>query len=474
MDTTPGAPQLSEGKKLSEGDLAAIAVQFDLFGAHTEIVVPKYEIVDAPVGELVSTELPRTFHKSNAVVSGQTIKGNYSLMMRRLFNAILGLSWTRVKTMSPQELHDVYMQQKVIRFESSGADIKRLIGWERSGDYTGIYEGLDALQGLKFKWDTKAEDGKTWTESNALLSQWGRRGDNGKIAWSWMPDMFALLFDPDKPYTPMDLALLRSFNSKYTLALFENCFRWRKIGATPWRAARDWVLLIAGPDVYKGFGEFNRTALKPSIIEINNTPDCPVTVEVEEKHGRYNRVEQLRFRIQFKKQSPLGLSLPADFDQDFYDRLKKLGLTEAKIRQLILEHDVAYLKEQLKATYKEVAKGQVENPPGYFIWRVENRYQVQLASDEELIQKVLDERKSRDSVTAGDTAKADIRNIALAWYAALSAEEQARLFKEFIDNAPFPVVRAYSKKNDKNHKQVETSWHIWLAVRPEVVQFGLN
>lgn len=450
--------------------------QLDLF-ERAELLPVTHEVVEAPLEELGASRVPRTLRKANAAVHIYPAQGNYSLPMRRLFNALLALAHAKLRRMPAGTVEQLVMEQKVLRFEASVSDIKALIGWTRSGDNESIYEMLKSMQKLAAVWDVLDTSGERWQEHSTLLSQWGRT-EAGKLRWAWMPDLFGLLFDPANPYTPLDLALSRQFNSRYTLALFENAFRFRHIKATPWRKPDEWKLLLAGHDVYKDFREFRRSVLKSALEEIRKTPTCPIELELEEKRGQFNRVEAMRFVIKPKPQTALNLPLPADENPRLLANLLQLGVSEEKARQLLRDYDSMYLERQVEFVDRERAKKPIRNVAGFFIKAVEDRYHDEVAKHEVVVQEKI-EREQRQAQRAElETGWKQFRRGEVElWWGSRSEETRAPLREEFLAQATATVTRCFSKGGWKN-KVVNVAFFEWLGRKegvltsPEALDFA--
>lgn len=453
--------------------------QLDLFGELPAVagIETTYEIVNAPMAELGKKGVPRSLRKPNAAVHVYPLRGKYSLVMRRLFNALLALGHEKVKTMPEGTVAGLMREQKVMRFEASVADIKELIGQSNVGDYEGLYEALDALVSLRVVWDVLAADGGRWSNTAGLLSQWGRNPDTNKISWAWMPDLFDMLFDRDNPYTPLDLELARKFNSKYTLALYENCFRYRSTGHTPLRPIRDWVLLIAGPDLYQEYREFKRQVLAKAMLEMANTPSCAITVSLIEEHAPRklnNKVDGLQFRVQFKAQQPLDLGPMSPTTQALHNKLKKLGVADAALKTLLVQEDPMFLERMLEMTLREHAKGRVKNPAAWFVSAVQKRFEDELQLHEEAVEKSLEAGRKKEAKALADKAALENKTgRAMKWLDSQSKDEQKYLEARFIA-ATNKITRARYEKDGFASKMVEASFRVWLCQWVEGLGAGVG
>lgn len=431
-----------------------------------------HDVVEAPLDDSERRPL-RTLRKANAAVHLYPVKGNYSLPMRRVFNALLALGHAKLSRMPADTVERLTSQEKVLRFETTATELKKLVGWEGSNNNENLYEVLDALQRLQAVWDVMDGDGGHWTEKATLLSQWGRTPE-GRVRWLWTPDLFALLFDPANPYTPLDLALTRQFRSKYTLALFENVFRYRRLGHTPWRSMKDWKLLIAGSDRYDEMAEFKRTVLGTALKELKATPDAPVDVAVEERRGPYNRIEAMRFVITPRRQPGLGVDLPAPRNAELEKGLMEMGVKPEVARRLMAEHDDAYLMSQLALTRRAHAKKPLANPAGFLVRAIEERYREEVAQQVEQadaeVERLLEQRRKEAlDVELQSNWFSFRRDEASRWWDGQLPTDQAELLQQFLDTGATPTALRSYRRGGATNKAFRAVFLEWVASRPDAL-----
>jgi hypothetical protein len=461
---TPQHKNEQETSREPQGDGISQIPQLSLFELDdlsklAESIEATYTVVDAILEVSAGQRLPRTFTKSNIAIHVQSIEGNYSLVMRMLMNVLLALSAKIVKGLPKGTLDDAFEKQQVLRFEASATDIKTMLGWSQSNDYQSIYDALDDLMRLIVRWSINLGEDR-WTESTTMLSSWGRT-DTGKVSWSWMPSLCKMLFDFTDRFTMLDLVLLRKFKSKYSLAIYENCVRYKNCPWTTTMEPSKWVSLIAGPSKYKDYREFKRTALKPAIEEINSMPGCPITVQLDEIRGkRYNRVEKLRFRIFRHKQNPLFADLPAGFPAGLLRELQGLRIAPLKLVELTNAHSEMYLAERLRYVNAEIAKnGNIQNPAGFFINAVESRAQLEFSQAEaHTLQAVEDLQKSH---LPGPPSTREITLDKFDALALTNPEKHAQLLAEFLNVADSLTKRAYERRGPTT-KSFRVSLGSWL------------
>jgi hypothetical protein len=420
--------------------------------------------------EPMGKRLPKSFQKSNAAITVYPTTGRYTLVQRRLFNALNAVA--RNALLRAQDDFEAALDEaRVLTFDASVADLRKLVGWTDSNSLAELVAALEALQGLRVIWDTADRHGVSVREHATLLGQWGLTGD-GRVTWRWMPDVFRILFHPKSPYTPLDLELTRRFNSRYTLALFENTYRYkgteRKV--TPWRSPQDWLLLLCGPDRYNTYKEFKRTVLKRAMGELDDTPDCPIRVRLEEQRGLRNRVEKMRFHIELKDQSSLDMSMPADVNPGLKQKLLAMGVQQRTALELLSKYDEAYLFEKIAYTERMVqvqagTRKPILNIAGYLVQAVQDDYRDRLQQAEEKTSQKLDEmRKEKRGVTLGQRFQAQRRTALEHWYNERPESERdylAQRFREYL-GPNSTLTRRFAEQGLKS-RTAATAFFQWVG-----------
>lgn len=445
-------------------DYTTTVSQLDLFERAKHIPL-SHDVIEAAT---LGGRPPTTLRKANAAIHVYPVEGQYSLTMRRVFNALLALGHAFIKSKPPDFLSELVESDKALRLEATVADVKTLIGWLRSNNNANLYEALDALQSLKVQWDALATDGTTWKDRAPLIAKWGWSQDNQRIRWAWLPEMASLLFDPAFSFTPLDMELTRQFASKYTLALFENVYRYRNITYTPWRTPHDWKLLVGGTDLYPEFREFKRTALLPALKELRLNPNCPVDVDMEEKRGMHNRIESIRFKVTPRKQRALDMDLPVSDNPVLAAHLGRLGVTAEKARQLVRNFDENYLLAQI--AYTDRQKTKPTNAAGFFIKAVEERYRDDLARQEQAtLERLAQAREQERRTELESNWRSFRRDESLRWLASTGEDGKASLVRQFLEHHANAVAKRSYRSGGFENRLFRTSFLNWLCEQPHVL-----
>jgi hypothetical protein len=132
------------------------------------------------------------------------------------------------------------------------------------------------------------------------------RLESGLLLYSIPREIKPLLFSP-QVFSVIRLAVASLFKSKYSLALYENCYRFLKVHSTGWIELDKWRQLLGVPSdarLYSGFAMLNARVFKPAIEEVNKLSDIVIEMRVDRRLGT-NAVSHIAFSIEGKNQFAL-------------------------------------------------------------------------------------------------------------------------------------------------------------------------
>jgi len=246
-----------------------------------------------PARKPASTKKPRTRHVRKCVETVH-ITNTISLVQRKLLNALLLNAYYQIPDLDIP-IHRITVSHLV-----------DLIGYD-SHDIGRIKDLLKALTTTAIEWDILNDEGKReWGVSTLLAS-----ADimDGVCTYAYSPHLRMKLFNP-KIFVVLDIDIVRRFHSGYSLALYENCARFRGIGMTPY-FPMDVVkaLLGAREPIYGEFKYLNQRVLQPALKEINSVTDLALDIEVKREA---RRVTEVRFLISSNPQQSMQIEPPRD------------------------------------------------------------------------------------------------------------------------------------------------------------------
>lgn len=273
------------------------------------------------------------------------VSGKLTLLQRKLSNVLL------------LNAYDTLTRQN--SFEMDAKTLCMMVGYN-SNDLDTLKQSLRGLAETVAEWDMLDEEGRQEWGVSSLLSYAKLKG--GVCEYAYSPALAEKLNDP-KVFALINLNIQRRFNSGHALALYENCYRFHRIGTTGWWPLETFRRLMGVADsvYYEVFKHLNAKIIKPAVAEVNKTSNIIVTPEFRKK-GR--SVCDIRFKIASNPQLAI-LDLDDGAGQrnsPIYDRLRAMGVADRLARQWLSEHGEEAVARKLQ--YVDGQDG-VRNPARY-------------------------------------------------------------------------------------------------------------
>ncbi len=249
------------------------------------------------------------------------VSGKLTLLQRKLSNVLL------------LNAYDTLTRQN--SFEMDAKTLCMMVGYN-SNDLDTLKQSLRGLAETVAEWDMLDKEGRQEWGVSSLLSYAKLKG--GMCEYAYSPALAEKLNDP-KVFALINLNIQRRFNSGHALALYENCYRFHRIGTTGWWPLETFRRLMGVADsvYYELFKHLNAKIIKPAVVEVNKTSNIIVTPEFRKK-GR--SVSDIRFKIASNPQLAI-LDLDDGAGQrksPVYDRLRAMGVADRLARQWLSEH----------------------------------------------------------------------------------------------------------------------------------------
>ena len=159
--------------------------------------------------------------------------------------------------------------------------------------------GITRLQKTIAQGNLLSDAGEEIWESVQMLGY--ARIEGGLVVYSLPKEIKPLLFSP-QVFSVIRLAVTSLFHSKYSLALYENCYRFLKVRSTGWIEVEKWRKLLGVPSTarkYEGFGMLNQRIFSPSIEEVNKLSDIIVEMHTDRQEGG-NAISHVKFTVESK------------------------------------------------------------------------------------------------------------------------------------------------------------------------------
>ncbi|CTQ48079.1 replication initiation protein [Jannaschia donghaensis] len=234
-----------------------------------------------------------------------------------------------------------------------------MVGYN-SNDTATLKDALRSLAETTAEWDMLDGRGRQEWGVSSLLS-FAKLVD-GVCEYAYSPALAEKLHDP-AVFALINMNIQRRFTSGHALALYENCYRFHRVGSTGWWEMPLFRRLMGVGDsaYYETFKHLNAKIIKPAVAEVNATSNIILTPETR-REGR--AVAAIRFKIAENPQ--LGLMELDDGGAvratDIYARLRDIGVADRLARQWIAEHGEARVEALLQMVE---GKGGVRSPARY-------------------------------------------------------------------------------------------------------------
>ena len=288
--------------------------------------------------------------KPNAIIH---CENKFSLLERKIFNVLLFNAKNDLKNKD--------------RYKIPLKTLAKISGYN-SNDWIPLRGALIKQIKTVVEIDLLDKDNKSkvWMATGLLASV--RTLDHAVLEYSYSPVLREILLTEKIPFSEIVLSDLAKFKSKYALALYENCIRYKKINQTPIMDLEIFKKLMGvAPTQYKNFKDFRKRVIDSAIKEINDKTNLNLFVHYMKSK---NKVTQIKFFIESCDQvaNPWDveindiLSVMFNFKTheikellDQYSEthiitiLKQITATKA-YRECKISNFLLYLKYMLKAT----------------------------------------------------------------------------------------------------------------------------
>ena len=381
-------------------------------------------------------ETPDTFRKAVQVIHSKP-KQPLSLVQRKIGNA-----WLKHALLT-QPSDDGWWSISI-------RNLAQEIGFD-SNNHQHIKSAAEALMSIVFEWDVISPEAKrSMWKASVMFPEIELHADIVKFQFS--SQMRERLLNPEI-YALIDMNVVRKFRRSSSLALWEHCVRYEKIGRTgevAWPLLRDMILgQDAGNKTYEEYKFFKSKVLKPALAEIKESSEHEITM-IENKVGR--RISTLQFVI--KRKQP-AKELDGIESLEVIGEMTRLGIPPSEAKRIAKAHSVESIKGALNYTKK----------------RMEDRKLPKLDSTAAYFRKAVDFKYAEDEKqpTVSDKPKVDIRVVFLqrriseaeAYFKELDPDDQTVLLEKYNNQQPTETLRFHAQK--RLGKSVLSTFYGWLA-----------
>jgi Initiator Replication protein len=344
-----------------------------------------------------------------------------------------------------------------------------MIGWN-SNNLTPLKDALVRLATTKIifdvLFDSEKEAEAAKKKGRKPRTRWGVTATlaGGSIIDGWCQyDYSKTLRDElanPEVYAIINIGIQKQFSGTYSLALYENCVRFRGTGSTGQISVDLWrQLLGVGMDrlgkpvksAYDEFKHFNNQVIKPAIKEVNMISDIFITPEYF-KTGR--NVTSIKFTIESNPQKSID-EQPRDDnavrESETYKLLRALHVSD-KLAVEWISNEPEYALHVARTTSEKVARNEIRNPAGYARVLIANKpddFVIDASEAGEAEESAEEQRERAEEEESQERSKKT-----RAAVAALTSEERAKLAAQFIKE--FELTAGYDAEKDKVGTVVQT------------------
>lgn len=391
------------------------------------------ESPETQISLFASPEAPDAFRKAVQIVHSKP-KQPLSLLQRKLGNA-----WAKhAIEHSPDE-----QGWWTLRIRDLAEDV----GFD-SNNRQYLKESAEALMRIVFEWDVIATSPKRPWKASVMFPEVEIHAD--VIRYQISSQLRQLIVKPEI-YALIDMNVVRRFRRASSLAIWEFCVRFEKIGHTAevrWEEFRDMILgETAEAKTYQEYKYFKAKVLKPAIAEVNAASNLRIEL-VEAKLGK--RVAALRFQLE--KNAEAQPTVDDGKVLEMIGELVNLGLLQSEARRLAKDHGLEELRAALEYTRRRMTDsraGKLENPAAYFRHALQHRYAMPVAEARPAPAPKLDLREAYLESQLGEAER---------YFKELDAEDQAALIERYNAQVIAPL-----RLKKRTTKAAEAGFRRWLV-----------
>ena len=390
-----------------------------------------------------SRETPDAFRKAVQVVHSKP-KSPLSLLHRKIGNA-----WLK-HAIESQPDSDGWWELSIKKLSEN-------VGFD-SNNRQYLKESAEALMRVVFEWDVIAPmDKRVQWKASVLFPEIEIRND--AIRYQISSQMRERMINPEI-YAMIDMNVVRRFRRASSLAIWEFCVRFERIGRTAeveWRTFRD-IVLGESPEntTYLEYKYFKSKVVNPAVAEINSESNHTIGL-IEEKIGK--RVATIRFDID-RKSTREHSALDANLTESVGEMVK-IGVPQSEARKLAAANSQEQIKDALNYTRRRMADpklARLENPAAYFRQALSNRYALTGNGEAHALKK---------APQVPQVKPVDIKEI----YAAQQINEAAHYFNELDPADQVAMIERYNNQQAisalrltaKTKKLAQSAFFRWLS-----------
>lgn len=334
------------------------------------------------------------------------------------------------------------------------AEMARYIRFD-SNNRSYLKEAAEGLMRVVFEWDVVApRDKRVQWKASVLFPEIEIHND--VIRYQISSQIRERLINPEI-YALIDMAIVRRFRRAASLAIWEFCVRFDKVGRTaavPWEEFRDMLLgESAEAKTFQEYRYFKNRAINPAIAEINSETHHTIEL-IETKVGK--RVALVAFNV--RRKVVVSESNDGEISVELLGDLLQLGVPQSEAKKLLSTHSFEQVRaafEYTKVRMADKMRRSLDNPAAYFRHALANGYT--LVQDKAAAKPISPEPTKGMDLKAAFAARRVQE--ADAYFNELDPAEQAALIERYNTQQGNSLFRVKKRAT----KVAQAALFAWLA-----------
>lgn len=324
-------------------------------------------------------------------------------------------------------------------------DVRDYLG-STSNNTEFIKDTLDALKNYPIKWNVLDESGnEDWVSSSVIAEA---RIKNGWIYYVYGPFLRERLASPEV-YALLDLRIQQSFTTEHALKLWENCYRFVRVGSTGEIALEKWKeLLLQGDPIqsYPEFKDFKRYVLMPAIAQVNLISNIRITPHyIKEPAGR--RVMAIRFDVEQANQSSLNLIGQFEVDEEVVEILvDEFGISLERANQVASGYPKEYIMEKVENARPQKKNKNMKSLGGFLIRSLEMDYKIVRRKKKPTSAAAAEASEEKQKQAMNKDFTIFKEEYVSHYLDGLGETDKAKLEEEFVESMNSTVKSMYKKR----------------------------
>jgi plasmid replication initiation protein len=395
-----------------------------------------------------------------------------TMLQRKSYNALLRIANEHLKKDENKRI-----------FEVNIGKMKSLI-WDQAINNKHLKGMLKQMQNTNVEYNILWKDKQEVRGSFNLLSRVQTENiDNpniGLIKFEFPSIVLSWISNP-RLYAKLDLFLMKSLESKHTIALYELLKDYQNL----WKLylAIEWLrkILSIKPKQYTSISMLKRKVLDVAIAEINEKTDLTVDYTIEKE---WRSVSWIWFYIGYKHKKSLGIQedtfvINDNQNTDLLKEVMQFWIPEGKAKEIVNSKDESYIRGNIE-TIKEAIQGwKVSNKTAFAIKAFTQDYRTKETEydkaqkkkkDEKIVneqKKQVEELKAKEDAERYEQERKEfiiMRDGKIDEFIATKSQEDLdQLKNQFIaKNANNPFMK-HTKDWDMSHKLIKPMRYGFLS-----------